>query len=119
MKTYHKVIFGNCMSMEEISDQCIHLMVTSPPYFNSLFDYRSIPQNIRELSIIDKKKFQQNKWYMTLWEKLKGRLSSNDGINKSTIFFNKNSLNIKQKELIKMFFAESRENNFLILIEEV
>lgn len=180
MKTYHKVIFGNCMSMEEISDQSIHLMVTSPPYFNAPFDYQglfknygqflgvlrkfaretyrvlqdgriaavniddmlvngtkypiiadtikvfqeagfryrdkitwkkpdgylrisrrsgvllqnpypmyfypdnllesiiifqkgkfnyhSIPQNIRELSTIDKKKFQQNKWYMTLWE---------------------------------------------------
>jgi len=180
MKTCHKVIFGNCMSMEEISDQSIHLMVTSPPYFNAPFDYqglfksygqflgvlrkfaretyrvlqegrvaavniddmlvngmkypiiadtikifqevgfryrdkitwkkpdgylrisrrsgvllqnpypmyfypdnllesiiifqkgkfnyRSIPQNIRELSTIDKEKFQQNKWYMTLWE---------------------------------------------------
>jgi len=180
MKTCHKVIFGNCMSMEEISDQSIHLMVTSPPYFNAPFDYQglfknygqflgvlrkfaretyrvlqdgriaavniddmlvdgtkypiiadtikvfqeagfryrdkitwkkpdgylrisrrsgvllqnpypmyfypdnllesiiifqkgkfnyhSIPQNIRELSTIDKKKFQQNKWYMTLWE---------------------------------------------------
>ncbi len=180
MKTYHKVIFGNCMSMEEISDQSIHLMVTSPPYFNAPFDYQglfksygqflgvlrkfaretyrvlqegrvaavniddmlvngmkypiiadtikifqeagfryrdkitwkkpdgylrisrrsgvllqnpypmyfypdnllesiiifqkgkfnyhSIPQNIRELSTIDKKIFQQNKWYMTLWE---------------------------------------------------
>jgi len=180
MKTYHKVIFGNCMSMEEVSDQSIHLMVTSPPYFNAPFDYqglfksygqflgvlrkfasetyrvlqngriavvniddmlvngikypivadtikifqdvgfryrdriiwkkpegylrisqrsgvllqnpypmyfypdnllesiiifqkgkfnyRSIPQNIREMSIIDKKRFQQNKWYMTLWE---------------------------------------------------
>jgi len=180
MKTHHKVIFGNCMSMEEISDQSIHLMVTSPPYFNAPFDYQglfksygqflgvlrkfagetyrvlqdgriaavniddmlvngtkypiiadtikvfqeagfryrdkitwkkpdgylrisrrsgvllqnpypmyfypdnllesiiifqkgkfnyhSIPQNIRELSTIDKKKFQQNKWYMTLWE---------------------------------------------------
>ncbi len=180
MKTCHKVIFGNCMSMEEISDQSIHLMVTSPPYFNAPFDYQglfksygqflgvlrkfaretyrvlqegrvaavniddmlvngtkypiiadtikifqevgfryrdkitwkkpdgylrisrrsgvllqnpypmyfypdnllesiiifqkgkfnyhSIPQNIRELSTIDKEKFQQNKWYMTLWE---------------------------------------------------
>lgn len=180
MKTCHKVIFGNCMSMEEISDQSIHLMVTSPPYFNAPFDYQglfknygqflgvlrkfaretyrvlqdgriaavniddmlvdgtkypiiadtikvfqeagfryrdkitwkkpdgylrisrrsgvllqnpypmyfypdnllesiiifqkgrfnyhSIPQNIRELSTIDKKIFQQNKWYMTLWE---------------------------------------------------
>jgi len=180
MKTCHKVIFGNCMSMEEIPDQSIHLMVTSPPYFNAPFDYQglfksygqflgvlrkfaretyrvlqegrvaavniddmlvngtkypiiadtikifqevgfryrdkitwkkpdgylrisrrsgvllqnpypmyfypdnllesiiifqkgkfnyhSIPQNIRELSTIDKEKFQQNKWYMTLWE---------------------------------------------------
>ena len=180
MKTCHKVIFGNCMSMEEISDQSIHLMVTSPPYFNAPFDYQGlfknygqflgvlrkfaretyrvlqdgriaavniddmlvdgtkypiiadtikifqeagfryrdkitwkkpdgylrisrrsgvllqnpypmyfypdnllesiiifqkgkfnyslIPQNIRELSIVDKKIFQQNKWYMTLWE---------------------------------------------------
>lgn len=51
--------------------------------------------------------------------KLKGRLTSNDGVNENTIFFNKNSLNIKQKELIKKLFAEGRENNFLILIEEV
>ena len=51
--------------------------------------------------------------------KLKGRLSSNDGIDESTIFFNKNSLNIEQKELIKKLFAESRENNFIISIEEV
>jgi hypothetical protein len=36
-----------------------------------------------------------------------------------SLFFNKNSLNIGQKELIKMLFAEGRENNFLILIEEV
>ena len=51
--------------------------------------------------------------------KLKGRLTSNDGINENTIFFNRNSLNIKQKELIKKLFVEGRENNFLILIEEV
>ena len=51
--------------------------------------------------------------------KLKARLSSNDGIDESTIFFNKNSLDIKQKELIKKLFAEGRENNFIISIEEV
>jgi len=45
MKTNHKVIFGNCMSMEEISDQSIHLMVTSPPYFNSPFDYQGLFKN--------------------------------------------------------------------------
>lgn len=32
------------------------------------FNYKSIPQEIREKSKIDKKEFQQNKWYMTLWE---------------------------------------------------
>jgi hypothetical protein len=36
-----------------------------------------------------------------------------------SLFFNKNSLDIKHIKLIKMLFAEGRENNFLILIEEV
>ena len=32
------------------------------------FDYRSISEQVRELSKVDKKEFQDNKWYMTLWE---------------------------------------------------
>jgi len=32
------------------------------------FDYKSIPQEIRERSKIDIKKFQDKKWFMTLWE---------------------------------------------------
>jgi site-specific DNA-methyltransferase (adenine-specific) len=40
MKTKHKVIFGNCMSMEELPDNLCHLMFTSPPYFNAPFDYQ-------------------------------------------------------------------------------
>jgi len=32
------------------------------------FDYKSITHEIREKSIIDKDKFQKNKWFMTLWE---------------------------------------------------
>lgn len=32
------------------------------------FDYKSITQEIREKSKIDKDEFQKNKWYMTLWE---------------------------------------------------
>ncbi len=32
------------------------------------FNYRSIPQEIREASKIDVKEFSDNKWYMTLWE---------------------------------------------------
>lgn len=42
MATTHKLILGNCMSMEEITDESIHLMVTSPPYFNAPFDYKGM-----------------------------------------------------------------------------
>jgi len=45
MRTYHKMIFGNCMSMEEISNESIHLIVTSPPYFNAPFDYQGLFTN--------------------------------------------------------------------------
>lgn len=42
MNTKHKVIFGNSMSMEEIDDESVHLIVTSPPYFNAPFDYKGL-----------------------------------------------------------------------------
>ena len=42
MATHHKLILGNCMSMEELPDGSIHLMVTSPPYFNAPFDYKGL-----------------------------------------------------------------------------
>ncbi len=32
------------------------------------FDYSSVPTEIKEASIIDKKMFQDKKWYTTLWE---------------------------------------------------
>lgn len=32
------------------------------------FNYKSISDEVRQASIIDKKIFQENKWYMTLWE---------------------------------------------------
>jgi site-specific DNA-methyltransferase (adenine-specific) len=32
------------------------------------FDYKSINQEVREASKIDKDEFQKNKWFMTLWE---------------------------------------------------
>lgn len=38
--THHKLIIGNCMSMEEIEDESVHLVVTSPPYFNAPYDYK-------------------------------------------------------------------------------
>ena len=33
------------MSMEELSDESIHLIVTSPPYFNAPFDYQGLFTN--------------------------------------------------------------------------
>jgi len=30
------------MTMEEIPDGSVHLMVTSPPYFNAPFDYKGL-----------------------------------------------------------------------------
>ena len=45
MTTIHKLILGNCMSMEEISNGSVHLMVTSPPYFNAPFDYKGLFKN--------------------------------------------------------------------------
>jgi site-specific DNA-methyltransferase (adenine-specific) len=42
MATWHKLIIGNCMVMEGIPDESVHLMVTSPPYFNAPFDYKGV-----------------------------------------------------------------------------
>lgn len=32
------------------------------------FDYRSIPEEKRELSKLDVEEYQKNKWYLTIWE---------------------------------------------------
>ena len=45
MNTSHKVIFGNSMDMAELADESIHLIVTSPPYFNAPFDYKGLFKN--------------------------------------------------------------------------
>ena len=42
MSTHHKIIFGNCMDMNEIPNESVHLMITSPPYFNAPFDYKDL-----------------------------------------------------------------------------
>lgn len=36
--SWHKIIFGDCRKMEEIQEP-VHLVITSPPYFNAPFDY--------------------------------------------------------------------------------
>ncbi len=40
MKTHHKIIIGDSRKMKELDDESIHLMITSPPYFNAPFDYK-------------------------------------------------------------------------------
>ena len=42
MATQHKLIIGSCENMKEIPDESVHLMVTSPPYFNAPFDYKEL-----------------------------------------------------------------------------
>lgn len=42
MGTKHRLIIGNSQSMKEVDDNSIHLMVTSPPYFNAPFDYENL-----------------------------------------------------------------------------
>lgn len=54
MATKCKVIFGNCADMKEIPSQSVHLMVTSPPYFNAPFDYPDLYKSYDEyLKLID------------------------------------------------------------------
>ena len=35
----NKLVFGDAQDMSELEDKSIHLVVTSPPYFNAPFDY--------------------------------------------------------------------------------
>jgi DNA modification methylase len=42
MGTNHKLIIGDAANMAEIPSESVHLMVTSPPYFNAPFDYKGL-----------------------------------------------------------------------------
>ncbi len=46
--TSHKLIIGNCSEMHEINDESIHLVVTSPPYYNAPFDYENLYKSYSE-----------------------------------------------------------------------
>jgi len=35
----NKIVFGDAKNMKELENDSIHLVVTSPPYFNAPFDY--------------------------------------------------------------------------------
>ena len=39
IKTFHKLIFGDSENMRELEVGSVHLVITSPPYFNAPFDY--------------------------------------------------------------------------------
>ncbi|MGQ9619332.1 MAG: DNA-methyltransferase [Candidatus Aminicenantia bacterium] len=45
IKTVHRLIFGDSEDMRELQDGSVHLVVTSPPYFNSPFDYPDLYKN--------------------------------------------------------------------------
>lgn len=38
MKTHHKIIIGDSRWMKEVEDESVHLIITSPPYWQ-LKDY--------------------------------------------------------------------------------
>lgn len=39
IERFHQIFFANCMNMNELEDQSVQLIVTSPPYYNAPFDY--------------------------------------------------------------------------------
>lgn len=47
-KSYHRIIFGDAENMQELQDGSIHLVVTSPPYFNAPFDYPDLYPSYEE-----------------------------------------------------------------------
>jgi len=46
--TIHNVTFGNALNMKELPKESIHLVVTSPPYFNAPFDYPDFFKTYKE-----------------------------------------------------------------------
>lgn len=51
--TWHKIIFGDCRDMKEVPTGSVHLVVTSPPYYNAPFDYPDLFKSYDEyLSLI-------------------------------------------------------------------
>jgi DNA modification methylase len=39
LRTWQNIVFGDCRDMHEIPSNSIHLVMTSPPYYNAPFDY--------------------------------------------------------------------------------
>lgn len=51
-KVKNKVIFGDAQSMRELEDHSVHLVVTSPPYFNAPFDYPNLFESYDQFLIV-------------------------------------------------------------------
>ena len=62
MTNKHKLIFGNCMSMQEIESEVVNLILTSPPYYNAPFYYdglfRNYEQYLGVLNLFAKESFR-------------------------------------------------------------
>ncbi len=48
----NKIIFGDCQNMNELEDDSVHLVVTSPPYFNAPFDYPDLFESYDQFTTI-------------------------------------------------------------------
>jgi len=46
--TWCKIVFGDCRNMCEVPDGSVHLVVTSPPYYNTPFDYPGLFSSYEE-----------------------------------------------------------------------
>lgn len=58
-ETWHKIIIRDSRKMTELRDGSVHLVITSPPYFNAPFDYRDFFESYDDgessfLSLIEK-----------------------------------------------------------------
>lgn len=47
-KIKNKIVFGDSQNMKELNDNSVHLVITSPPYFNAPFDYPDLFKNYQE-----------------------------------------------------------------------
>ncbi len=48
----NKVIFGDAQNMKELEDNSVHLIITSPPYFNAPFDYPDLFSGYDEFLVL-------------------------------------------------------------------
>ena len=61
METYHRLIIGDAKKkLKTIPNSSIQLIVTSPPYFNSPYDYQNLYKNYEEYLTLIKKVAQES-----------------------------------------------------------